>query len=244
MHGAASYAPHALPLRWEIVRQVRELRPDFIRSSTPVVLDLVGSHAGTRVVAQAIKPPAPIINTGIGWHEARIPTIATWCRARPRGVTAKLRPHRGVAAGRDQPHQHAEVAEAVCSRAAMPTLVSMARPLLADPQWRARRDDGCARDQHPSPVTIPVPRPCVREQARACPHPRARHENRTRDSRKNRDVMRRIAVVGAGRRDSPARLPRPNAGIGSRCRRRRQVGGWKSAGQFNPAKPIPAGEEF
>ena len=97
----------------EIVRRVREAcGPDFILIYRLSMLDLVdGGNDWDEIVAQAKAVEAAgatIINTGIGWHEARMPTIATSVpRAAFAGVTAKLRPHVRVAAGRHQPHQHA-----------------------------------------------------------------------------------------------------------------------------------------
>jgi 2,4-dienoyl-CoA reductase (NADPH2) len=71
----------------EIVRRTREkVGDDFIIIFRLSMLDLVEDGSTWEEVvqlAQAIEAAgATIINTGIGWHEARIPTIATWCRAR------------------------------------------------------------------------------------------------------------------------------------------------------------------
>jgi 2,4-dienoyl-CoA reductase (NADPH2) len=82
----------------EIVRRTREaVGRDFILIFRLSMLDLVegGSRIGRKSVpaAKAIEAAgATIINTGIGWHEARVPSIVTRCRARPsRWVTRKLK---------------------------------------------------------------------------------------------------------------------------------------------------------
>src|SRR3546814_12305556 len=83
----------------EIVRRVREAcGPDFIIIYRLSMLDLVeGGADWDEVVAQARAVEAagaPIINTGIGWHEARVPTITTSVpRGAFAGVTPNMRPH-------------------------------------------------------------------------------------------------------------------------------------------------------
>ena len=124
----------------EIVRRVREAcGPDFIIVYRLSMLDLVegGSNWDDIVLqAQAIEAAgATILNTGIGWHEARIPTIATSVpRAAFAGVTAKLRPHVRLPLVATNRINMPEVAEAVLAGGGA-DMVSMARPLLADPQW-------------------------------------------------------------------------------------------------------------
>ena len=96
----------------EIVRRVREaVGPNFIIIFRLSMLDLVEGGSVWEEVVQLAKPSkqagATIINTGIGWHEARIPTIATKVpRAAFSKVTAKLRRRGEDPADHHQPHQH------------------------------------------------------------------------------------------------------------------------------------------
>ena len=78
----------------------------------------VGRDRGAR--ARPSRPRAPtIINTGIGWHEARIPTIATMVpRAAFSWVTRRLKGEVGIPPDRDQPHQRSRPPARPCSRAA------------------------------------------------------------------------------------------------------------------------------
>ncbi|MDQ3039299.1 MAG: NADPH-dependent 2,4-dienoyl-CoA reductase, partial [Pseudomonadota bacterium] len=134
----------------EIVRRVREAcGPDFILIYRLSMLDLVeGGNGWDDIVAQAKAVEAAgasIINTGIGWHEARVPTIATSVpRAAFVGVTAKLRPHVRLPLIATNRINMPDVAEAVLASGSA-DMVSMARPLLADPEWgnkaRAGRAD-------------------------------------------------------------------------------------------------------
>src|SRR5690606_9301156 len=78
---------------------------------------------------------ATLINTGIGWHEARIPTIATSVpRAAFTSVTAKLKPHVSLPLIATNRINMPDVAERMLADGHA-DMVSMARPLLADPQW-------------------------------------------------------------------------------------------------------------
>src|SRR5581483_12519923 len=78
---------------------------------------------------------ATIINTGIGWHEARVPTIVTSVpRAAFTWITAKLRPHVNVPVITSNRISMPETAEEILARGDA-DMVSMARPFLADPDW-------------------------------------------------------------------------------------------------------------
>src|SRR3990167_3920122 len=124
----------------EIVRRIREATgPDFILIYRLSMLELVdGGSDWPEIVAQAKAieaAGATIINTGIGWHEARVPTIATSVpRAAFAGVTAKLRPEVRLPLVATNRINMPEVAEQVLARGDI-DMVSMARPLLADPDW-------------------------------------------------------------------------------------------------------------
>ena len=131
----------------EIVRRVREAcGPDFIVIYRLSMLDLVeGGNGWDDIVAQAQAVEAAgatIINTGIGWHEARVPTIATSVpRAAFAGVTAKLKPHVRLPLVATNRINMPEIAEAVLASGGA-DMVSMARPLLADPQWVEKARSG------------------------------------------------------------------------------------------------------
>ncbi|PKL96106.1 MAG: NADPH-dependent 2,4-dienoyl-CoA reductase, partial [Gammaproteobacteria bacterium HGW-Gammaproteobacteria-7] len=124
----------------EIVRRVREaVGPDFIIIYRLSMLDLIeGGSIWEEVVqlAKAIEQAgATLINTGIGWHEARIPTIATKVpRAAFTKVTAKLRGEVSIPLITTNRINTPEVAEQVLAEGDA-DMVSMARPFLADPDF-------------------------------------------------------------------------------------------------------------
>jgi 2,4-dienoyl-CoA reductase (NADPH2) len=127
----------------EVVRAVREAAgPDFVIVYRLSMLDLVpDGQSWDEVVALAHEVEAAgstIINTGIGWHEARVPTIVT---SVPRGaftrVTARLRPEVGIPVVTSNRISMPDLAEQVIADGSA-DLVSMARPFLADPDWVAK----------------------------------------------------------------------------------------------------------
>src|SRR3546814_2409151 len=110
------------------------------------MLDLVeGGNDLDDVVAQAKAVEAAgatIINPGSGWHEARVPTITTSVpRGAFAGVTAKLRPHVALPLVATNRINMPDVAERILASGGA-DMVSMARPLLADPWWVAKARDG------------------------------------------------------------------------------------------------------
>lgn len=229
----------------EIVRRVREAcGPDFIVIYRLSMLDLVDGGGDWRDIvlqAQAIEAAgATILNTGIGWHEARIPTIATSVpRAAFAGVTAKLRPHVRLPLVATNRINMPDVAEGVLA-AGGADLVSMARPLLADPQWANKARAGRA---HAINTCIACNQACLdhvfeNKRASCLVNPRACAE--TELVHAPATTRRNIAVVGAG----PAGLACATeaAARGHRVAlfdMAREIGG-----QFNLAKRIPGKEEF
>ena len=133
----------------EIVRRVREaVGPNFIIIFRLSMLDLVeGGSTWEEIVqlAQAIEQAgATLINTGIGWHEARIPTIATKVpRAAFSKVTAKLRGSVSIPLITTNRINTPEVAEQILAEGDA-DMVSMARPFLADPDFVNKAAEGRA----------------------------------------------------------------------------------------------------
>ena len=229
----------------EIVRRVREAcGPDFILIHRLSMLDLVeGGNDWNAIVAQAKAVEAAgatIINTGIGWHEARIPTIATSVpRAAFAGVTAKLRPHVTLPLVATNRINMPDVAEAVLARGGA-DLVSMARPLLADPEWVAKASGDRAQSIN---TCIACNQACLdhvfaNKRASCLVNPRACHETELAIAKA--DAPRRIAVVGAG----PAGLACATTAAARGHRVTLFDAAGEIGGQFNLAKRIPGKEEF
>ncbi|MBN8264577.1 MAG: NADPH-dependent 2,4-dienoyl-CoA reductase [Xanthomonadales bacterium] len=229
----------------EIVRRVREAcGPDFILVYRLSMLDLVeGGNGWDDIVAQARAVEAAgatIINTGIGWHEARVPTIATSVpRAAFAGVTAKLKPHVGLPLVATNRINTPEVAEAVLAAGAA-DMVSMARPLLADPQWVEKAGSGRAAAIN---TCIACNQACLdhvfeNKRASCLVNPRACAE--TELVYTPAPAPKSIAVVGAG----PAGLACATVAADRGHRVALFDAAGEIGGQFNLAKRIPGKEEF
>jgi 2,4-dienoyl-CoA reductase (NADPH2) len=229
----------------EIVRRVREaVGLNFIIIYRLSMLDLIeGGSTWEEVVqlAQAIEQAgATLINTGIGWHEARIPTIATKVpRAAFAKVTAKMRGSVSIPLITTNRINTPEVAEQILAEGDA-DMVSMARPFLADPEFVNKAAAGRGDEIN---TCIGCNQACLDHtfggKLTSClVNPRACHE--TELNYLPVTQVRKIAVVGAG----PAGL----AAATVAAQRGHEVTLFDSAseigGQFNVAKRIPGKEEF
>ncbi|HET6787705.1 MAG TPA: NADPH-dependent 2,4-dienoyl-CoA reductase, partial [Aquabacterium sp.] len=229
----------------EIVRRVRErVGPNFIIIYRLSMLDLVdGGSTFDEVVqlARAVEAAgATLINTGIGWHEARIPTIAT---SVPRGafawVTQKMKGKVKIPLITTNRINTPDVGEKILADGCA-DMVSMARPLLADPDFVNKAAAGQADQIN---TCIGCNQACLDHtfsgRITSClVNPRACNETLL----KIEPVVKakRIAVVGAG----PAGL----AASTTAAQRGHDVTLFEAAddvgGQFNIAKKVPGKEEF
>ncbi|MCI0509364.1 MULTISPECIES: NADPH-dependent 2,4-dienoyl-CoA reductase [Chromohalobacter] len=229
----------------EIVRRIRQaLGNDFLIIFRLSMIDLVeeGSrHEEVVALGQAIEAAgADLINTGIGWHEARVPTIVTSVpRAAFTDVTRRLRGELGVPLIATNRINMPDVAERVLAEGHA-DMVSMARPFLADPEWVSKARDGQAMFIN---TCIACNQACLdhtfQGKLTSClVNPRACHE--TEVTLAPVATPREIAVVGAG----PAGL----ATAVSAAQRGHQVTLFEReaeiGGQFRYAQRIPGKEEF
>ena len=229
----------------EAVRRVRETCGQaFIIIYRLSMLDLVEEGSDWQEVetlAQRIEQAgASIINTGIGWHEARIPTIATMVpRAAFSWVTQKLMGKVGIPLITTNRINDPDVAEKILAEGCA-DMVSMARPFLADPAFVEKAAQGRADEIN---TCIGCNQACLDQifagEVTSClVNPRACRETLLPVSRAT--VLRRLAVVGSG----PAGL----AFAATAASRGHHVTLFEAhneiGGQFNIAKQIPGKEEF
>ena len=229
----------------EIVRRVRErVGANFIIIYRLSMLDLVEDGSTWQEVEQlalAIEAAgATIINTGIGWHEARVPTIATMV---PRGgfawVTKRLMGKLNIPLITTNRINTPEMAEKILVEGCA-DMVSMARPFLADPDFVLKATQGRADEIN---TCIACNQACLdnvfnKKTSSCLVNPLACHE--TIYVTKNILKAKKIGVVGAG----PAGL----AFATTAAKRGHEVHIFDAAseigGQFNLAKQIPGKEEF
>jgi len=229
----------------EVVRRVREaVGEEFIIIYRLSMLDLVEGGSDTKEIIQLGKAiaeaGATIINTGIGWHEARIPTIATKVpRAAFTWVTAYFKDELPIPVITSNRINTPEVAEEVLARGDA-DMISMARPFLADSDFMVKAAEGRSDEIN---TCIGCNQACLDHifsgQLTSClVNPRACNE--TELNLLPTTQVKRLAVIGAG----PAGL----AFATSAASRGHEVTLFDAAdevgGQFNIAKQIPGKEEF
>jgi len=229
----------------EVVRRVRAaVGPEFIIIYRISLLDLVPdgqTFEQTVQLAQAIEGAgASILNTGIGWHEARVPTIATSVpRAGFAWVTKKLMGQVGIPLITSNRINNPDTAEQVLAEGCA-DMVSMARPFLADPEFVNKAASGRAA----------LIAPCIGCNQACLDHtfsgkvstclvnPRACFETELTYARTK--APKRIAVVGAGPAGLMAALVADQRGHAvTLFEKDSQIGG-----QLNMARVIPGKEEF
>ena len=231
----------------EVVRRTREaVGEKFIIIYRLSMLDLVEGGSNYDEVLQlgkaVEKAGATIINTGVGWHEARIPTIATKVpRAAFTWVTAKFRKELSIPCITSNRINTPEVAEEVLQRGDA-DMISMARPFLADPLFVEKAAAGKSDEIN---TCIGCNQACLDHvfngKLTSClVNPRACHETEIIISDIDAGKKKKLAVIGAG----PAGLAFATTAAG----RGHDVTLFDSAneigGQFNIAKQVPGKEEF
>ncbi|UWQ63071.1 NADPH-dependent 2,4-dienoyl-CoA reductase [Leisingera caerulea] len=229
----------------EVVRRTRQaVGRDFIIIYRLSMIDLVpngSTHEEVVQLAQEIeKAGATILNTGIGWHEARIPTIATSVpRAAFAWVTKKLMGKVGIPVITSNRINTPDVAEEVLADGCA-DMVSMARPMLADADFVAKAEAGHADQIAPC---IACNQACLDHtfsgKLTSClVNPRACHE--TELVIEPAAAAKTVAIVGAG----PAGL---STAVTAAQRGHKVTLFDKSdeiGGQLNMAKQVPGKEEF
>ena len=229
----------------EIVRRIREAVGDnFLIIFRLSMIDLVeegSTHDEVVALGRAVEAAgASLINTGIGWHEARVPTIVTSVpRAAFTEVTRRMKAALSVPLVTTNRINMPEVAERVLAEGHA-DMVSMARPFLADPAWVSKAAEGRSEEIN---TCIACNQACLdhtfQGKATSClVNPRAGHETELLIT--PAETPRRVAVVGGGPAGLAAALTAAQRGHAVTLFER----GNELGGQFNYARRIPGKEEF
>jgi 2,4-dienoyl-CoA reductase (NADPH2) len=229
----------------EVIRRARAAAgPDFIIVYRLSMMDLVPDgqtfHEMIEFAKRLEGAGVNIINTGIGWHEAKIPTIATMVpRAAFAWVTRKVKEAVNIPVSASNRINMPSVGEDIIARGDA-DMISMARPMLADPDWVLK---AAANREEEINTCIACNQACLdhtfaMKMTSCLVNPQACHE--TELVYVKTDKPKNIAVVGAG----PAGLSFATVA----AQRGHTVtlfdGDTKIGGQFNIAKQVPGKEEF
>ena len=229
----------------EIVKKVREkVGSNFIIIYRLSMLDLIDDGSNWEEIVQLAKAiekaGATIINTGIGWHEARVPTIATSVpRAGFAWVTKKLKGEVNIPLCTSNRINMPSVAEEVLVEGCA-DMVSMARPMLADENWVQKAMEGKEEEIN---TCIACNQACLdhtfsNKLSSCLVNPRACTETVLNYLPTNN--KKNIAVVGAGPAGLTfAKVAAERGHTVTLFDAEKQIGG-----QFNMAKIIPGKEEF
>ncbi|MCA8863257.1 MULTISPECIES: NADPH-dependent 2,4-dienoyl-CoA reductase [unclassified Halomonas] len=229
----------------EIVRRVRAAVGErFVIIFRLSMIDLVEEGSTWEEVVtlgQAVEAAgANVINTGIGWHEARVPTIVTSVpRAAFTEVTHRIKEALSIPLITTNRINMPEVAERVLA-AGHADMVSMARPFLADPAWVRKAEQGLAEEIN---TCIACNQACLDHtfagKLTSClVNPRACHE--TELTIEPTQTPKRVAVVGGGPAGLATAVTAASRGHSVVLFEQRSELG----GQFNYARKIPGKEEF
>ncbi|MDF3319775.1 NADPH-dependent 2,4-dienoyl-CoA reductase [Rhodococcus sp. C3V] len=229
----------------EIVRRTRKaVGPNFIIVFRLSMADLVeGGQTWDEIVSLAKEVEAAgatIINTDIGWHESRVPTIVTSVpRAAFVDITSKLEKHVDIPVATSNRINMPETAEEILNRGDA-QLISMARPMLADPDWVNKAERGASDEIN---TCIACNQACldhafVHKQVSCLLNPRAGRETTLILSPTRQ--TKNLAVVGAGPAGLSAALNLAQRGHSVTLFEASD----KIGGQFGIAQLIPGKEEF
>ncbi len=229
----------------EVVKRVREaVGPDFIVIFRISLIDLIPDGSTWEEVvtlAKAVEAAgATMLNTGIGWHEARVPTIVTSVpRAAFTWLTGRLKPEVSIPVITSNRINTPEIAEEVLGDGCA-DMVSMARPFLADADFVVKAKEGRAAEIAPC---IACNQACLdhtfQGKVSSClVNPRAAHETEIVITKT--EAPKSIAVVGAGPAGLSAAITAAERGHAvTLFDRASELGG-----QLTMARAIPGKEEF